>query len=128
MEHTIKYYPVGNADCSLIFSTLRPLRVLDLTHIPGPSFWIDNWQENQFLHSFNREVTKKLDTKDKKQLQYIPTQVFTEFLRYMFTDDEGKRLDGMIYGSSKTHEQNLVLFYNQQKSKEYVDMRIIKLI
>ena len=105
------------------FFTVKPLRVLDLTHIPGPSFWMENWQENQFLHSFNREVTKKLDDKDKNQLQYIPTQVFTEFLRYMFIDGDGNKLDGMIYGSSKTREQNIVLFCNQQKSKEYVNLK-----
>ena len=89
---------------------------------------MDNWQENQFLHSFNREVTKKLDKNDKNQLQYIPTQVFTEFLRYMFTDKDGRRLDGMVYGSSKTREQNVVLFCNQQKSREYVDIKKLELI
>ncbi len=110
------------------FSTVKTLRVLDLTHIPGPSFWMDNWQENQFLHSFNREVTKKLEAKDKKQLQYIPTQVFTEFLRYMFTDNDGKKLEGMIYGSSKTHEQNTVLFCNQRTSREYVSLKNLIII
>lgn len=121
-EETATKECVGKEEYILLgeFATIKPLRVLDLTHIPGPSFWMENWQENQFLHSFNREVTKKLDAKDKNQLQYIPTQVFTEFLRYMFTDAEGHKLDGMIYGSSKTHEQNVVLFCNQRKSKEYV--------
>lgn len=110
------------------FATLKLIRVLDLTHIPGPSFWMENWQENQFLHSFNREETKRLDAKDKNQLQYIPTQVFTEFLRYMFSDKEGRKLDGMIYGSSKTHEQNVVLFCNQQRNRNYVDMKKLELI
>lgn len=115
---------VGDEEYILLgeFATLKPIRVLDLTHIPGPSFWMENWQENLFLHSFNREVTKRLDAKDKNQLQYIPTQVFTEFLRYMFSDKEGRKLDGMIYGSSKTHEQNVVLFCNQRKSREYVNL------
>jgi hypothetical protein len=87
---------------------------------------MDGWQENQFLHSFNREITKKLDPKDTNLLQYIPTQVFTEFLRYMFTDKKGRRLDGMIYGSSKTRDKNIVLFCNQNDSREFVDLRSIK--
>ena len=105
------------------FYTKKTLIVLDLTKIPGPSFWMDNWQENQFLHSFNREVTKKLDAKDTNQLQYVPTQVFTEFLRYMFTDENGDKLDGMIYGSSKTREQNIVLFYNQRESSGFAELK-----
>lgn len=108
------------------FETKKDLVVLDLTKIPGPSFWMDGWQENQFLHSFNREITKRLDPKDTNLLQYIPTQVFTEFLRYMFTDKKGRRLDGMIYGSSKTKEKNIVLFCNQNDSRAFVDLKSIK--
>ena len=109
------------------FVTKKALNVLDLTKIPGPSFWMDCWQENQFLHSFNREITKKLDPKDTNLLQYIPTQVFTEFLRYMFVDGKGRKLDGMIYGSSKTREKDVVLFCNQRESKAFVDLKSIKI-
>ena len=110
------------------FVTKKDLRVLDLTKIPGPSFWMDNWQENQFLHSFNREITKKLDPDDKNLLQYIPTQVFTEFLRYLFVDSNGKKLDGMIYGSSKTREKNIVLFCNQRESRAMVELVARKIV
>ena len=105
------------------FSTMRDLRVLDLTKIPGPSFWMESWQENQFLHSFNCEVTKRLNPEDSNQLQYIPTQVFTEYLRYMFVDENGKKIDGVVYGSAKTREQNVVLFCNQKESYKYVYLR-----
>lgn len=108
------------------FVTKKALNVLDLTKIPGPSFWMGGWQENQFLHSFNGEITKKLDPKDTNLLQYIPTQVFTEFLRYMFEDGKGRKLDGMIYGSSKTREKNVVLFCNQRESKAFVDLKSAK--
>lgn len=110
------------------FQTKKALNILDLTNIPGPSFWMDGWQENQFLHSFNREITKKLDRKDKKQLQYITTQVFTEFLRYMVKDADDARLDGMIYGSSKTREQNIVLFCNQHQSQDFVTLKECKIL
>ena len=125
-KETAKEECVGDKKDALLwgeFYTKKTLIVLDLTKIPGPSFWMDNWQENQFLHSFNREVTKKLDAKDTNQLQYVPTQVFTEFLRYMFTDENGDKLDGMIYGSSKTREQNIVLFYNQRESSGFAELK-----
>ena len=44
----------------------------------------------------------------------------------MFTDKKGRRLDGMIYGSSKTRDKNIVLFCNQNDSREFVDLRSIK--
>lgn len=102
------------------FETIRDLSVIDLTSIPNNSFWMKGWQENQFLHTFNRNITLRVDPDDKNLLQYVPTQVFTEFLRYMFKDMDGNGIDGLIYGSSKSSEKNLVLFCNQKESSKYV--------
>lgn len=98
--------------------------MIDLTSIPEQSFWVKNWQENQFLHHFNENITKRVDPKDTNHLQYIPTQVFTEFLRYMFRDAKGEQVDGLIYGSSKTREKNIVLFCNQAQSENFVDKNV----
>ena len=106
------------------FETTRDLKVIDLTTIPEQSFWVKNWQGNQFLHHFNENITKRVDPKDTNHLQYIPTQVFTEFLRYMFRDDKGQQVDGLIYGSSKTKEKNIVLFCNQKESEKFVDKNV----
>lgn len=106
------------------FETAKDLKVIDLTTIPEQSFWVKNWQENQFLHHFNENITKRVDPKDTNHLQYIPTQVFTEFLRYMFRDDKGQQVDGLIYGSSKTKEKNIVLFCNQKESEKFVDKNV----
>lgn len=115
---------VGGDSAGLIvgtFETIKDLRVIDLTAIPEQSFWVENWQENQFLHHFNENITKRVDPKDTNHLQYIPTQVFTEFLRYMFKDEKRQQVDGLIYGSSKTQEKNIVLFCNQAQSENFVD-------
>lgn len=118
---------VGGESKGLIvgtFETAKDLKVIDLTMIPEQSFWVKNWQENQFLHHFNENITKRVDPKDTNHLQYIPTQVFTEFLRYMFRDDKGQQVDGLIYGSSKTKEKNIVLFCNQKESEKFVDKNV----
>ena len=118
---------VGGESKGLIvgtFETAKDLKVIDLTMIPEQSFWVKNWQENQFLHHFNENITKRVDPKDTNHLQYIPTQVFTEFLRYMFRDDKGQEVDGLIYGSSKTKEKNIVLFCNQKESEKFVDKNV----
>lgn len=118
---------VGGDSLGLIvgtFETAKELKVIDLTTIPEQSFWVKNWQENQFLHHFNENITKRVDPKDTNNLQYIPTQVFTEFLRYMFRDAKGEQVDGLIYGSSKTTEKNIVLFCNQKDSEKFVDKNV----
>ena len=118
---------VGGDSTGLIvgtFETVNDLRVIDLTTIPEQSFWVENWQENQFLHHFNENITKRVDPKDTNHLQYTPTQVFTEFLRYMFRDANGEQVDGLVYGSSKTREKNIVLFCNQAQSENFVDKNV----
>lgn len=106
------------------FNTIKELRVIDFSDIPDNSFWMDGWQENLFLHKFNSEITKRTDPNDKNHLQYIPTQIFTEYLRYMFKDEKGKEVDGLIYGSSKTKEKNIVIFCDQKNSSNYVDINV----
>lgn len=126
-KETAKNECVGGDSAGLIvgtFETARDLRVIDLTDIPEQSFWVNNWQGNQFLHHFNDNITKRVDPEDANHLQYIPTQVFTEFLRYMFRDGKGQQVDGLIYGSSKTCEKNIVLFCNQKESENFVDKNI----
>lgn len=118
---------VGDGSSAMIvgkFKTIRPLRVIDLTKISATSFWMNGWQENRFLHQFNGEVTKPINPDDKKHLQYVPTQVITEYFRYMFRDAEKLPIDGLIYGSSKTKERNIVLFCNQRESENYVDTNV----
>jgi hypothetical protein len=55
----------------------------------------------QFLHRFVRECTQPIAKDGSEHIDYIPTQVVTEFFRHIFTDTEGKRLDGILYPSSK---------------------------
>lgn len=105
------------------FETMRDMIVIDLTKIPTPSFWMSGWQENLFLHRFHHEITKPLNEDDRNKLRYVPTQIFTEFLRYMFKTEKGLNVDGLIYGSAKVKdERNVVLFCNNEQSKDYVSL------
>lgn len=83
---------------------------------------MDNFQENIFLKRFNKEVTKPV-AQDDKDIEYIPTQVLTEYLRYMFKDYKRRTIDGIIYGSSQeAKNKNLVLFCNQKASRKYIEL------
>lgn len=124
LKKTAEMECVGDKSLTMIvgtFKTIKPLMVLDLTRIPENSFWMTGWQENMFLHQFNKEITKPVSEDDDNLLQYIPTQVLTEYLRYMY-EINGKHLDGIVYGSSKDRNKNLVLFYNQEQSSDVLEL------
>ncbi len=106
------------------FAVKKNLRLLDLTNLPIQSFWSPHdWQEVAFLHSFNREITKPIDRNDSIHIEYIPSQVFTEYLRYIYKTSERLNIDGIIYGSSLSRKgKNIVLFYNQESSKEILEL------
>ena len=125
-KETAQEEAAGDDPVGILIGTFRPrrnLHVVDLTAIPKKlSYWMDHYQENIFLKRFNEEVTKPVDP-DDKDIEYIPTQVFTEYLRYMFKDSVGKPIDGIIFGSSReTKNKNLVLFCGQKDSKQYVEL------
>lgn len=101
------------------FKPLRSLKVLDLTSLPNPiTFWLEGFEEIAFLKSFHKEITRQIDRDDSIHVEYIPSQVFTEYLRFMF---KAVPLDGMIYKSSLTGAKNIVLFCNNEESKELLE-------
>lgn len=107
------------------FRTKEELKVLDLTDLPQPSFWIpSDWEGIGFLHSFNREITKSIKRDDRIHIQYIPSQVFTEYLRYIYQSVDDRKIDGIIYKSSLkgATSKNIVLFYNQYRSERVLEL------
>lgn len=110
----IGYYAYGE------FITKQDLHILDLTTLPICSFWMENdYQGLGFLYSFRKIISKNITRDDKIHIEYIPSQVFTEYIRYSY----GKHLDGIIYDSSLgSNEQNIVLFYDRDESEKILDL------
>jgi HEPN/RES N-terminal domain 1/RES domain len=99
-----------------LFETLRGLRVLDLTNLPQtPSVFLADAFEQRiritFLKRFVRDLQKPIARDGREHIEYVPTQVVTEYFRHVFEDEEGRRLDGILYRSAKTAGGvNCVLF------------------
>jgi hypothetical protein len=96
------------------FEVTRPIRVLDLANLPAvPGIFSTEERDFIFSLSFLRRfadlVSQPVPRNDRTQIDYIPTQVFTEFLRdFEFSDG---RIDGIRYRSATGHlGHNLVLF------------------
>lgn len=82
--------------------TLRPVRVLDLRQppdIPGTFSGQDRDATlySRFLWDFRRQIMNPVARDDRVHIEYLPSQVVSEFLRdHAF---EGGKLDGIAYGS-----------------------------
>ena len=99
------------------WDVLRTLVVLDLSSLPDlPSIFDEARQREReallFLYSFVQDVSKPVGTDDNEHIEYVPTQVVSEYFAHVFrlAGNEG-RLDGLQYQSSKRQGGvNLVLF------------------
>ena len=110
------YFAIGQ------FETLRPATVLDLTAIPPVPSLFDPMPDStevpprrvlMFLHHVGREVSRPIERGDRVHVDYVPTQVVTEFVRDQLTRGNS-RVDGIKYFSS-VHEGHVsyVLFADQ---------------
>lgn len=105
------------------FKTIRELTVVDLLALPTEvSIWMDKWEAVSFLKSFHKDITRPLLNNAKEAIEYIPSQIFTEYLRWMFTDKKGRNIDGLMYRSCRTQKANVVLFCNHENSHKWLNL------
>uniref|UniRef100_UPI00258901AE RES family NAD+ phosphorylase n=1 Tax=Alcanivorax sp. TaxID=1872427 RepID=UPI00258901AE len=98
------------------FVTLRDLKILDLTKLPGiPSLFDEERRRLRsaliFLCGFAADVSTPIHKDGREHIEYVPTQAFAEYIRHIYKDSEGKPIDGIAYRSSKNPDGvNYVLF------------------
>jgi hypothetical protein len=104
------------------FVTGRDALLFDLTRLPPvPSLFEDIPDTLEydprprilFLWKLSREISRPIARDDRVHIEYLPTQVVTEYLRTSATVD-GKKIDGIRYRSSRNGVGTaIVLFANQ---------------
>lgn len=100
------------------FRTTRLARVLDLTKLPRRLRFFEEQSDSstvkryvlEFLHSFVRSVAEKVERGEREHVDYVPTQVVTEWFRTSFNCPAGP-IDGILYPSTQRRGgKSLVLF------------------
>ncbi len=98
------------------FVTQRDLSVLDLTNLPSRPSIFDSSRRSEregilFLESFADEISKPVQKNGREHIEYVPSQVVSEYFALLFKTHPGKNLDGIAYRSSvRPNGRNLVLF------------------
>jgi hypothetical protein len=105
------------------FAIERDLLILDLTHLPTPptpfaelpdSLEYDPRPQLNFLHDISRDISRPIARDDRVHIEYVPTQVVTEYVRTAVRID-GRKVNGIRYRSSRAGAKtSLVLFADQR--------------
>ncbi len=99
----------------------RELLILDLTRLPEvpsvfaelPDTMGDPRPQLGFLHSISRDISRPIARDDRVHVEYVPTQIVTEYVRTAVKIGK-RKIDGIRYNSSRLHAATaLVLFADQ---------------
>ncbi|QDT91749.1 HEPN-associated N-terminal domain-containing protein [Gimesia algae] len=111
------------------FQTLVALNVLDLSNFYGRrSFFVelDRRGRNavEFLTAFNRELSRPIQQDGRQHIEYVPTQVFTEYVRFRMTMQDEQPIHGIKYRSSRNGQACFVIFADQSDCLSNVPERL----
>lgn len=98
-----------------VFRPTRILKLIDFSKIEIPSLFDSQSrhlrEKVKFFRDFIDDFTKPIDRSDKSHVDYVPTQIVTEYLRYKFRCIGDGRIDGLIYPSSKPDAKNAMVIF-----------------
>lgn len=114
------------------FKTLRTLNILDLSRLPNIPSLLDRsrsdfYESIIFMYEFVDDLKKPISKDGQEHIEYVPTQVITEYFRHIFKYKK-KKLDGIIYKSS-CHRQGTccILFVDNENCVEENEIGILAL-
>lgn len=107
------------------FETLNDLNLINLVDLPKIPSVFDRDKQHmiyplQFLHHFVEDITKPVLRSEGmvEHIDYVPSQIVTEFFRYIFKTSDGKDIHGIIYPSSRNFGGKCcVLFFDVKECK-----------
>lgn len=110
------------------FSLSNDLTILDLTALPEkPSvFDMDRYDLREtvlFLEEFVKAISKPIAKNGQEHVDYVPSQVVSEFFAKVFTSKEISQVDGIIYPSVMVPGgQNVVIFPPRELGKDWANL------
>lgn len=109
------------------FVTSKEFKVLDLTkRRPVPGLFNRAKHEIRpariFLNAFVDDLTKPVVKDGQEHVDYVPSQVVTEYFRHIFRDDNERPIHGILYPSAVNNGgTSCVLFFGAADDQKFVD-------
>jgi Zn ribbon nucleic-acid-binding protein len=106
------------------FETTQACTVLDLVDLPDPPSLFDPERRHLrrpifFLSEFAKEISKPLEDRTREHIDYVPTQVVSEYLRLTFEPESMSRVRGVRYRSAQDPDgTNVALFVDSEHCSE----------
>jgi HEPN/RES N-terminal domain 1/RES domain len=102
------------------FRPLRDLLFLDLAILPPIPSVFDLDRRHmihalRFFHGFANDIAQPVSRNGREHVEYVPTQVVTEFFRHIYRTSNGERLDGIIYRSSRNEGKRACVIFCENK-------------
>lgn len=118
------YFTIGS------FKPKYEIDVVDFTKTPPiPSVFDKHKRKNYysliFLHRLIDDLSKAIQRDGQEHIDYVPTQIITEYIRYFFSKSLTSKVGGIIYPSTKVYgSKACVLFLNHEESVD--ELQFIK--
>lgn len=103
------------------FEAVKDLTLVDLSKLPPIKGIFSGAEKNyrhglSFLMEFLEDFTAPVSKDGREHIDYVPTQVVSEHLRYIHKKADGTRMDGIIYPSSKGRGQKAVVLFCENEN------------
>jgi len=110
------------------FKLKKEIYVVDFNRLPHiPSIFdlkkVKTHYLIRFLHDLVKDFTQEIKKDGKEHIEYVPTQVVTEYFRYPFNKNRQNIIEGIVYPSSKNKsESSSVIFWNNEECMENLEL------
>ena len=107
------------------FVTARRIEVVDFVNLPDfPSLFDEELRHRRFptsfLYGFVRDLSRPINKDGRDHIEYVPTQIVTEYFRHVHPARYGVEVSGLIYESSRNrYGENCALFFESDHCREY---------
>lgn len=64
-----------------------------------------------FLRGFAGELSRPVERDDAEHVECVPTQIVTEYLRYVFRDYGADPVDGLVFASAQTQGGRCIVLF-----------------
>lgn len=118
------------------FNLSRQLTLLNLDRLKSikiPSIFDEENRKKgsaiKFLKKFAMYISRSIE--ETPAIEYVPTQIVTEYFRYVFETSDNQKLDGIIYSSAQNNGGKCVALFMDpdmfNSNKNMVDIKSMKI-